>query len=413
MSIYGNTIMVGSASGGGAKQMFQVKLPPSIYYESASEWVEQTADQPQGNGCQLVVNGKLWVIPGNGTAYAIDLNTGNIVDNFSDGNLSFSMDSCAFCSDDSRRIWISKPVAVGERSRLCVTHLIQIDVVEKTVTDLGECCVNNSLTEKPYQDRVSGMWSSPIIYSRKYDGVFVFGNWGFADYGGNSDINYQGANSAGAFYSLLESSFSRLPTIPRSQVYGFAWEDVGTGDIYVGGGVTFSAKKSVRQTIRDRNTTIYRYTKSTSTFSTVVSNFKPVSGVDNNTGGWFTLGDTIILVGQNVCLPFDPKTGETRPGAVPTNPGIPVYFWYSGAYQNILYISGSEKFIKCALYEELPANAPIVAKIYKGNKYHSTVPFSIPGKLEVKTTQQIADSDIEIKMYEYDAAGGQTLYIET
>ena len=419
MSIYGNTIMVGSASGGGAKQMFQVKLPPSVYYESASEWVEQTVEQPQGAGMQCVVNGQLWVVPGNGTAYALDLNTGSIVDSFADAKLSFSMDKCSFCNDGERRAWIVYP----SRSPVTTTEdldasgafsLLQIDFVEKTATSLGECCTYSVMLGNTYDDyqrfRINWQGALPVVYSKVNNGVFVFGAKVLYTYR-NGYYTYTQVKARGNFYDLGKSAFTKENNSPIVSIYGFGWEDPSTGEIYFGSGVDKNHRSD--QQIVTQTKGIYKYNLTSGAFTAIKTDFSPAALSTNSDGGWFPLGDTVLFIGRNVCLPFDPKTGETRPGTVPTNPGIPVYFGYSGAYQNILYVSGAEKFIKCALYEELPANAPIVAKIYKGNKYHSTVPFSIPGKLEVKTTQQIADSDIEIKMYEYDAAGGQTLYIET
>lgn len=422
MSIYGNTIMVGSASGGGAKQMFQVKLPPSVYYESASEWVEQTVEQPQGTGMQCVVNGQLWVVPGNGTAYALDLNTGSIVDSFADRKLSFAMDNCSFCNDGERRAWIVYPsrspvTTTGYSDPTGAFSLLQIDFVEKTVTSLGECCTYRVTLGGKMDDyrNFSIKWQGalPVVYSKVNNGVFVFGAKVLYTYYDEIYRRTQ-VKAQGNFYDLGKSAFTKANNSPIVSIYGFGWEDPNTGEIYFGSGVDKNySRTSDYQTTTTQTKTIYKYNLTSGAFTAIKTDFSPAELSTNSDGGWFPLGDTVLFIGRNVCLPFDPKTGETRPGTVPTNPGILVYFGYSGVYQNTLYISGAEKFIKCALYEELPANAPIVAKIYKGNKYHSTVPFSIPGKLEVKTTQQIADSDIEIKMYEYDAAGGQTLYIET
>ena len=53
-----------------------------------------------------------------------------------------------------------------------------------------------------------------------------------------------------------------------------------------------------------------------------------------------------------------------------------------------------------------------MAKIYKGQKYHTLEPFEIPNKLTFLRTQQVADKDYEIKMYEYASEGGQTIFIE-
>ena len=396
MSIYGNTIMVGSASGGGAKQMFQVKLPPSVYYESASEWVEQTVEQPQGTGMQCVVNGQLWVVPGNGTAYALDLNTGSIVDSFADGKLSFAMDNCSFCNDGERRAWIVYP------SRSPVTNtwspdptgafsLLQIDFVEKTVTSLGECCTYRVTLGGEVDDyksfRIHWQGALPVVYSRVNNGVFVFGAKVLFYYY-NRQHYYTQVKAQGNFYDLGKSAFTKANNSPIVSIYGFGWEDPDTGEIYFGSGVDKNYQNNNYQQVITQTKGLYKYNLTSGAFTAIKTDFSPAALSTNSDGGWFPLGDTVLFIGRNVCLPFDPKTGETRPGTVPTNPGIPVYFGYSGAYQNILYVSGAEKFIKCALYEELPANAPIVAKIYKGNKYHSTVPFSIPGKLEVKTTQQ-------------------------
>ena len=79
---------------------------------------------------------------------------------------------------------------------------------------------------------------------------------------------------------------------------------------------------------------------------------------------------------------------------------------------NILYLITQQGVYKCPFYTEVPEDAPIVCKIYKGQKYHTLEPFEIPGKISLLRTQQVADRDIEIKMYEYSSEGGQTIYIE-
>lgn len=89
-----------------------------------------------------------------------------------------------------------------------------------------------------------------------------------------------------------------------------------------------------------------------------------------------------------------------------------MYPGFKAFSNNILYLVTNQGVYKCPFFSKVPEDAPIVAKIYKGQKYHTLEPFEIPGKLKLLRTQQIADKDYEIKMYEYSSEGGQTIYIE-
>lgn len=432
-NIYGNPLTLGTGLIGSKMpgMFFQVQLPPSVYYETASKWVDTTVEQPQGISHQMMVNGKLWVFPGKGTAYALDPASGEIVDQFTDPLLTFRVGSVrdedtTSCTDGERRVWVSVPKRnMNTNPKSISMNLIQIDVTTKTVTDLGEIANSTFNLGNVYNDTKEYFTALPMVYSKFHNGIFVFGahTCGRTDDNTTSNRYYYvyNAHSGAKFYDLSLNSVKAISSPPKHNAYGFAYEDTSTGEIYIGGGYPISARKNSSEiqnpgyTIDDSpSKTIYKFNLTSNTYTTIKTDFEPQAKQNPiNRGGWFTLGDTVLLLNNNVCLPFDPKTGETRPGAVPENPVDIVYPYYSGVYQNTLYFSTNEKFKKCALYENLPEDAPIVAKIYKGNKYHSTVPFEIPGKLNVTTKQQVAEQDIEIKMYEYDAAGGQTLYIES
>lgn len=373
--------------GGGGPGMYSVVLPRSVYWASASEWVQVNSQQPpasaDGIRPQVVCNGNLWVMDfANHTAYAVDLVTGNTVDQITDAANLISSVNSQICTDGQRYIWTCRnEQTAGDTA---VSYVIQIDVIEKTIatlTAMGFSDIWQTSTAK-------WIMLGPMVYSSKYNALFVFGQFF------SKVTRYKGSAYR---LNLSDNSVVSLAQLSANHIYGYAWSDEETGDIYIGGG--------------SYTNNIDRYTPESNTYTTIRTDFTMTGGW----GGCIPIGDTIYNVTAQGITPFDPKTGETREGPTPTNPGFEVNTGYCASSGNTLYLSHSTGLYKCALYENIPEEAPIVAKIYKGQKYHTLQPFTIHGEggdVNVTTTQQTAAADIPIKMYTYDNAGGQVLIIE-
>lgn len=384
MAIINQSLFGGSKIlGGGGPGMYSIVLPRSVYWQSASEWIQVNSQQPEGQPYgrqQVVCNGKLWVMGAIGSPkiVAVDLTSGETVDEISSPMLGNVQTMGTVGTDGRRYIWVGSSCTGQTLSSFL---LYQIDVLEKTVSQVGGIS---------YPRAGQGYASlGPIVYSRKYNAVFVFG---FGDHNGAGHRFVMRVN-------LSDQSVVQVANTPNTQQFGYGWSDEETGDIYTGGGY---------------QSEVYRFTPESNTFTKISDTLTglPASTIERT---FMTVGDTVYCVSDQGIIPLDPKTGQTREGVVPTNPGFKVYYGWCAVDGNTLYISHSTGLYKCVLYENLPAEAPIVAKIYKGNKFHSTQPFTIHGEdgdLQVTTVQQTADKDIPIKMYTYDNAGGQVLIIE-
>ena len=170
---------------------------------------------------------------------------------------------------------------------------------------------------------------------------------------------------------------------------------------YVGNGYTNA----------DKEKAIYRYNKLSNIWETISTNFE---GYTVGPFSYVQIGDAMLQISKDATGIFDPKTGNLETLSTPVVPpdATVMYPGFKAFSNNILYLVTNQGVYKCPFFSKVPEDAPIVAKIYKGQKYHTLEPFEIPGKLKLLRTQQIADKDYEIKMYEYSSEGGQTIYIE-
>ena len=147
-------------------------------------------------------------------------------------------------------------------------------------------------------------------------------------------------------------------------------------------------------------------------------------------GSYVQMGDHVLVYGGGSAITTDGKTiteAPTRAVAVDMTTGTttdvspdPCPMGISSQYShmvarkgNTIYAIDTNGLYSCTFFTDPPTDAPIVCKIFKGQKYHTLEPFSIPNKANFLTTQQTATADIEIKMYDYASHGGQLVYIET
>lgn len=395
------------AKGGGL--FFGVELPRSVYYAQAAEWTEITASQPVTGGLQCVCGGNLWVIV-NGTAYCISLTTGEVLETVGNANFNFTYGGnyCTPATDGEQNIWFTTGY-IGASATLgsAVTRLHQFNVITKSVTFLGEM-KSTSGTQIYFSTAPCG-----LAYSKFHNCVVCPG----VHYHSAAQNSYVMINPSLLLkYDLTNNKFQILTGAGPGQghSYGFSYSDEQTGLIYFGGGTNYPGLAYANQpNLEDKAVPgLLCFDPSNNTITTVSSTFSLSPLVKKP--AWFTLGDTMFRIETNSVIAFNPKTGQTVEGELPLAPNIHVSTGMSGVANNTLYISVANSFKKCVFYEDLPANSPIVCKIYKGQKYHTIIPFTIPDlNLNITTQQQVASQDIEIKMYQYSAAGGQVIYIET
>lgn len=376
--------------GGGGPGMYSVVLPRSVYWASASEWIQVNSQQPESGNAntrqQCFCNGNLWVV-GKGNINAIDIITGEVVDSITYDRFGMSgylYGPGPIATDGNRYILIGKAQGNTTLNSL-VREIWIVDVIEKTVGNVNG--ITGSVSAD-YNTKYSAM--GPIVYSEKYKSFFVFGA-GFSISQYFSSISYK--------IDMTENKTTEIAGCPNNVLMGYAYSDEVTGDIYIGSGV---------------DGYVLRYSPENNTYTTIRSGLSlPSSDVASR--AWVTIGDTLYCITTEGIIPFDPTTGNTMEGPTPANPGFGVATGFGAASGNTIYISADQGLYKCVLYENIPEEAPIVAKIYKGQKYHTLQPFTIHGEggdVNVTTTQQTAAADIPIKMYTYDNAGGQVLIIE-
>lgn len=441
MSILGNPVCmpIGGKAAKGNQMFLGVTLPRSIYYEQAAEWLKIKDDpkaaipENQWDG-QVICGNSLWLLYNN-HAYAYSLENGDLLEDVTLSGASGNY-SNTITTDGKNRIWFVRMTvnpphlsANGStrgiwtyRHQLSV-YLYEFSITTKSVKLLTtQTCVNQTTVQNNSSDYTPSINVNPTVVQLPggligYTNIqkLYFGSIPLSSQGGN--IRYKASSSDGfssnaaipAYkffqnvweYDLNSTSAKAITNIPTSTpVRGrFFYDD--TDFFYTGSGYGNMG----------RDKSIFRYNKLSNTWETVTSNF------EGYTDGHFScvqLGDKMLQISQTATGVFDPKTGNLETLSVPVIPpdNTPIYPGFKAYSNNILYLTTAQGIYKCPFFSAVPEDAPIVAKIYKGQKYHTLEPFEIPNKLKFLRTQQVADKDYEIKMYEYASEGGQTIFIE-
>ena len=444
MSILGNPVClpIGGKAAKGSRMFLGVTLPRSIYYEQAAEWlkikdnVKADIAETQWDG-QVVCGNSLWEIYGN-NAYSYSLETGDLLETISLKGIENSP-CCSVATDGINRIWILRVNQESPKiqsnagagsywgmwtySHTLIVKLYEFDVSSKSVKELTTQQVSdihtfsNQSTSNP-----ATMWTNPNVqlycgsglmgYSKASNKVY-FGSIPLSSSGGQ--IRYYQSSGSGTLttipdknfylhvweYDLFNTTAKEIKSIPASEKirgrYFYDEEDF----FYIGNGYSTS--------VREKK--IFRYNKQSDTWETISTNFE---GYSDGHFTYIALGDKMLQISQTATGIFDPKTGNLEPMTVPVIPpdNTVMYPGFQAYSNNILYLVNSQGVYKCPFFSSIPDDAPIVCKIYKGQKYHTLEPFEIPNKIKLLRTQQIAEQDIEIKMYEYASEGGQTIFIE-
>lgn len=409
----GGGSLVGSKSSG---MMFTVELPPSKPYTQAAEWIKVTSSVPPYEGSGATHNGFALIAAGNnllclphaasgGTgdyssyAYKINPATGA----YTKTKISFTHRLISrMCSDGKQFVYY-----------LSVGGLYKIDVINETSSTLVSPISTFPYTNvnTSYQTQfIPGALAYDDVYKRVYVCGMLLHNGNYV----GAKTDYLG------WYDLNTSTFvSNRATTSNIVPASFAYCDPKDGTLYMLRSIATIPTVSNTAISSITNRSYYKFNPSNNTFTSIVSNptwsgLGTDSVISNHLPSYVTLGDTGFTFYNANVYAFDIKTGSAFTSQIP---GSPYDYFNAGeryaVMNNTIYNMRPSGFYKCVLYENLPADAPVVCKIYKGQKYHSIEPFNVGSKLSVKRTQQTATSDIEIKMYEYDSGGGQILYIET
>lgn len=439
MSILGNPVCmpIGGKAAKGNQMFLGITLPRSIYYEQAAEWLKIKDDpkaaipENQWDG-QVICGNSLWLLYNN-HAYAYSLENGDLLEDVTLSGASGSY-SNAITTDGKNRIWFVRTTITPPHlsrngpsneglwtySHQLTVHLYEFSITSKSVKLLNtQTCVNQTTVYNKLPGYVPTISTSPTI-------VQLLG--GFIGYT-NAQKIYFGAiplNSQGGQIQYRDSSYVTYRSIPDYSFFTQIWEyDLNSTSAKAIANIPASTPVRGRFFYDDtdffytgsgygnmgRDKSIFRYNKLSNTWETVTSNF------EGYTDGHFSciqLGDKMLQISQTATGVFDPKTGNLETLSVPVIPpdNTPIYSGFKAYSNNILYLTTAQGIYKCPFFSAVPDDAPIVAKIYKGQRYHTLEPFEIPNKLKFLRTQQVADKDYEIKMYEYASEGGQTIFIE-
>ena len=426
MSILGNPICmpIGGKAAKGSNLFLAVSLPRSIYYEQAAEWLKIKDDpkaaiaETQWDG-QVVCGNSLWLLYGN-HAYAYSLEDGELLEDVELTGASGNYCN-AICTDGVSRIWfvrinVSPILNSWQYGRIDQLTLFQFDTGTQSIKQL--CTQNKQFTYSVSYYSASITSSGAVIHPIGYIGYsetsnqIYFGksyaqmtiNYSYqSSYGGSSYSTTRYVNDVGnntVIYDLERNEMLSSSDCPAYNFTSLYFYDDGDF-FYIGGGYSGSTK----------GMSIYRYNKLSNTWESITTAFE---GYTVGPFSYVQLGDKMLQISQTATGIFDPTTGNLDQASVPTVPpdSTVIYPGFKAYANNILYLVTAQGVYKCPFFSEVPADAPIVAKIYKGQKYHTLEPFSIPNKVNFTRTQQVATQDIEIKMYEYSSEGGQTIYIE-
>lgn len=437
-SIYGKPLVGLSGSGAvgaGGKFLYSVTLPRSIYYEQAAEWLkikdEPSSVIPELNwDGQVVCGGSLWLLKDN-KAEAYSLEDGSLLET----NVLTSIQGGpvgSITTDGESRIWFLRAARNYRVSRETGAGITPTYVHANITLFLYEFDINtksyrqlNSQALPEYKVFAGSKYAigfknssedfvnfSILGYSKTSNTLY----WGKFAFKTTVSYNYTTSNSGNTFtgntpiessitdmykYNLQENENTPIASFPVNDIYGnfFCYDE--SDFLYTGMGYNKSSTTKY----------IYRYNKQSNTWEVVNA------AAEGNALGPFAyinLGDKVLCYSKTTINVFDPKTGSLETGSVPQIPpdDEDVFSGFKAYANNILYLRTSKGIYKCPFYSSVPEDAPIVAKIYKGQKYHTLEPFEIPNKVKFLRTQQTAIQDIEIKMYEYSSEGGQTIYIE-
>lgn len=407
------------ASAGGGKGIYTVELPRSKYYEDVAEWVVTSGPNTPGKAepsLQVVCNGELWCVDQSGI-YSMSLATKEVTYSESatfylQGWVGYSM--CGIATDGESRIWVTSwshnVSASNSLSGTVYLYLTEYNTLTHTKNTFAIITYSGGTSSSRYLN------CGTLMYSSKYNRIYVLG----AGCASNSSTY---VNRLNVIVDLSDYSVSTpIPIMDwgaSSHCYlnNCYWYEDEEGYIYFGNGAYINTVAAINSGNVLYNTYIFRLNPADNSITVVKTDFDDQYRSNQPIVGYFTIGDTLYIMSQTMVVAIDPTTGAFREGVMPAVLGDPLNPGKQAIYNNTIYIWQNvqdRRIVECHFFTESPPKAPIVAKIYKGQKFHTLVPFKLLRQnIEVTTVQQTATEDIEIKMYDYSSEGGQILYIET
>lgn len=408
----------GLASAGAGKGLYYVELPRSIYYGDAAEWLVSRSDTAiSGDSWQVVCNGELWTFTTT-TVYATNLATKEITYTGTispTGTVTTGFSNNSFpdvTTDGTSRIWfITASTYSSASSNGSITlYLNEFNVLTKELKSTV------FVTFTPFSTSYTTMYlltQGILHYSKEYNRVYLFG----------AGVHRKTGSSAyatiyeNAYFDLETSTVTHITDIAYSLTNSYAYEK--DGYIYIGAGYYASSVTNGYSVSMTVNPYIFRYCIADNTLTVIRSDFTThIENMQKGTVLCFVLGDKVVQISSTNTYVFDPTTGNVvEEQYVTPYGGASISGRLKGLYNNVFYAwtkTTDYALMELHFWEDTPEDSPIVAKIYKGQKFHALVPFSLIRQgIEVTTTQQTATEDIEVKMYDYSSEGGQLLYIET
>ena len=393
--------------GGMGKGLYAVTLPRSKYYGDVAEWVTTSAVDPMASpSLQIVCNGELWCVAQDGI-YCRSLATKEVTKHKEGTYYLYGGSNrtlCGIATDGENLIWFTSfSEDVTSKTMACSVNLYEYNILTDTIRSFEVCSANTSGT--------SPTWAAgTLAYSSKYERVYWFGlgRAESAGYNGYLDLKTYETTSFETEYTWGDGASKGI-----SGCYVYEDED---GYIYIGDGFSGLGTTGVDTNFK-YNPCIYRFNPYDNTLTTIRTDFDDQMNSVVSDKAYFTIGETMYIMNATNVAAINPKTGEFIEGEMPLVLGDALDPGKKAIYNNTVYIwqdVTDKTLVECTFYADSPPNAPIVAKIYKGQKFHTLVPFKLLRQnIEVTTVQQKATEDIEIKMYDYSAEGGQILYIET
>lgn len=408
----------GLASAGAGKGLYYVELPRSIYYGDAAEWLVSRPDTAlSDNSWQIVCNGELWTLTTT-TAYATNLATKEITYTGTispTGTGTTSYQNNAFpdvTTDGTSRIWFITINGATSTTGITV-YLNEFNVLTKEFKSTEF----TSILSYASGYTVYFLGFGTLHYSKESNRVYLFGLGANRKTGSSSYVHVYKS----CYFDLATNTTTEISSVNSAINNAYAYEK--DGYIYIGAGYYVANPSS--SSINASNITvainpnIYRYHIDSNTLTTIRSDFTThIENLQKGTVLCFVLGDKVVQISSTNTYVFDPTTGNVvEEQYVTPYGGASISGRLKGLYNNVFYAwtkTTDYALMELHFWEDTPEDSPIVAKIYKGQKFHALVPFSLIRQgIEVTTAQQTATEDIEVKMYDYSSEGGQLLYIET
>jgi len=246
---------------------------------------------------------------------------------------------------------------------------------------------------------------APIFLDSSKGKVYVLGNRHGASLG---------LNSAGVNYFI---SYDIATQVTTTNVFNWFTTSTSTG-------VRMAAWVDYDTVFGDYHAIYYTVYSTATAYANRIFIYNPATNTSTDTGlvfanllgesTYLTIGSALYsIAGDNAYLIDFKNALQISNKIYPLTNGYGQYMCWNG-YSIVCFLTDGVR--TSAFVQTVPSDAPIVAKIYKGEKYHGLRSLAIKdGDTTVATiskAQQTAAADIVIKMWMYSSIGEYPLYIE-